>query len=68
MFDLLVSCGPEAELPKNALVGVPLFTVSLTIFFLPVTDLQNATATTATPNAHGCPPGTCVPSGSHEYH
>lgn len=32
MFDLLVSCGPEAELPKNALVGVPLFTVSLTIF------------------------------------
>lgn len=33
MFDLLVSCGPEAELPKNALVGVPLFTVSLTIFF-----------------------------------
>lgn len=33
MFDLLVSCGPEAELPKNALVRVPLFTVSLTFFF-----------------------------------
>lgn len=25
MFDLLVSCGPQAEIPKNASVGVPLF-------------------------------------------
>lgn len=68
MFDLLVSCGPEAELPKNALVGVPLFIVSLTIFFLSDTDLQNATATTATSNVHSCPPGTCFHSGRREYH
>lgn len=64
MFDLLVSCGSEADLPKNALVEVPLFTVSLSIF-LSVIELQNATATS---NVHSCPAGTRFPSGSCEYY
>lgn len=71
MFDLHVSSVPEAELPKNAVAAIFMGSHLLQSnqAYFPLSHFpQNATATTATSNVHGCSPGTCLHSGSSEYH